>query len=511
MRLCPKCNGTMHSEGRCRPCSAEPPVEATSAGGYQTAPYRGQRIGDFVLLDFVGRGGTGEVWAAEHLPAGDEGEVLTVALKLMRPDVSTTPALRSRFVREAKAHGRLDHPAIPKFYAYGESLGRPYLATELVAGPTLGQVIVDESPMDPFRALEIGHQIASAVAHMHRSGVVHRDLKPENIKLTGERNRAGVRILDLGICKALDDWDDTLSTHGMLGTPRYMAPEQFIDAGVAGPAADQFALGMVLYEMLTGQTPGIDQATTLSPAAPSSRSPHVVPASIDGIVARLLKRAPRDRFSDMEAVESALAAELSVLHRKVGVRAATGLMVRLGGPALVGGLTVAAALLVAPTCQDIGPEHFTARPTTASRSTTTTAAGSQSLAEPGGDTLPDEEEDGRVAPRGPGDPGAAGADPMGADATGSEARREATDNRQRQPASTGGDSPSAATREPEIDPALGPRSAERATMRPQRSDSPSVPPDRRPSARDQPSRDDEPDLERFGGALKERADAFERR
>ena len=171
-------------------------------------------------------------------------------------------AARTRFRREAKAAGRLQHPNAVGVTDFGEtSDGFVYIVMELLEGKTLQGLLAKDGPLDVAHAVSIMLQVSSAVAAAHEAGIIHRDLKPANIFIVQRSDVPTiVKVLDFGIAKlAAESWDDedrmNLTQVGaMIGTPRYMSPEQCED-GELTPAADVFSLGVILYEMLTGTVP----------------------------------------------------------------------------------------------------------------------------------------------------------------------------------------------------------------------------------------------------------------
>jgi hypothetical protein len=203
---------------------------------------------DYVLLERLGEGGMGEVWWARQLSTGRE-----VAVKLLRRGHSD-----ARFAQEVAALAKLEHPGIVKLFQAGQHEGRPFLVLELIAGPTVAQLL-QAGPLEPRMAAQAVKEAAEALAAGHSQGLIHRDLKPSNLL----RDAAGrVRVTDFGLAKDLTAGRDLTLTGEQLGTPAYMAPEQ-VDSrrGVVGSAADVYGLGATLFHTLTGRPP-FDGATT---------------------------------------------------------------------------------------------------------------------------------------------------------------------------------------------------------------------------------------------------------
>ena len=212
-----------------------------------------RRIGAYEVLDQLGSGGMGEVYRARDTRLGR-----IVAIKLISSDLHTDADARERLSREAQLASSLNHPNIVTVYDVGETEGRPFIVMELVAGESLHQRLF-AGPLRPREALTIAAQVADGLAAAHAAGVVHRDLKPQNIMLTSD-GRA--KIVDFGLSKltpaAAGPEEGTshgsvlTAAHAILGSAGYMAPEQVTGQPVDG-RADQFALGAVLYELLTGK------------------------------------------------------------------------------------------------------------------------------------------------------------------------------------------------------------------------------------------------------------------
>ena len=244
-------------------------------------------VGKYRLLERVGAGGMGSVYAARRLSLGD-----VVAVKGILPE-RISPRNRARFLREARALARIRHPNVVRVFDFGEAEdGRPYMVTEFIDGPTLAQVLA-AGQLPLTRGLELFTDICRAVEAGHRRGVVHRDLKPGNVML--ERSDDGgetVKVLDFGLARLADE-DDAGRSHAgtMIGTCAYMSPES-IEHGSAGPAGDLFSLGVMLYEMATGRLPfsGQNAVATImricdgeypSPATLVAELPDPVLAAID--------------------------------------------------------------------------------------------------------------------------------------------------------------------------------------------------------------------------------------
>jgi hypothetical protein len=284
----------------------------------------GTRIDDYEILDRLGVGGMGEVYRARDTRLGR-----TVALKILR--AGADPELLHRLDREARAASALNHPHIVHIYDVGEAAGVPgahYVVMELVQGETLRRHLAG-GPLPIGELLRLGAQIADGLAQAHRAGIVHRDLKPENVMVTPEGT---AKILDFGLAKVtapLGDMDArvTLSRHGtqagtLLGTLEYMSPEQ-ATARVVDHRTDQFSLGLILHEMATGRpafrrdTPAQVLAAVIErDPEPLGRLRPDVPAALEALVTRCVRKDPQDRFDRTED----LAAELAALAGRSGSR-----------------------------------------------------------------------------------------------------------------------------------------------------------------------------------------------
>jgi eukaryotic-like serine/threonine-protein kinase len=276
------------------------------------------QIGRYKILGELGRGAMGVVYRAQD-PALDR----VVALKtiILSDDADNRKEYEKRFAIEAKAAGKLTHSNIVTTFDFGEEGDFAYLAMELLEGTDLRTRLKD-GPLHVAEAVDIAVQVADGLGFAHERGIVHRDIKPGNIMLL---ERGGAKIMDFGIARMRSD-DFKTSTGMVVGTPRFMSPEQ-ITGGKLDQRSDLFSLGAVLYEMLTGEMvfAGNDSAqiahnvTTLEPEPPSRRNPKVTQL-LDFIVARALKKDPALRYPD--AYE--LAADLRTCLAELGGRAPAG-------------------------------------------------------------------------------------------------------------------------------------------------------------------------------------------
>ncbi len=269
----------------------------------------GRTLGEkYRLTGLVGKGGFGAVYRAVQDPVGRE-----VAVKVIGR-VGDDHGLRTRFFREAQVLARLKDPATVTLFDYGEEPdGTLYMVQELVIGRPLSAVLARGARLEPQRAVRIVMQILHALEEAHGLGVVHRDIKPANIMVTqGREGDEAVRVLDFGVAKLLvDPSDGYRTTRGhTVGTPTYMAPEQTRAKGI-GPATDLYALGILLYRMLTGQLPykadSHFETMMMHRKAPLPAMEGIPPAIAEVIGTALAKKSA-DRHADARAMRKALEA-----------------------------------------------------------------------------------------------------------------------------------------------------------------------------------------------------------
>jgi len=226
-----------------------------------------------------------------------------VVIKVLREVYSTDPEFVTRFQREAKAASSLRHPNIVEVYDYGQTDGMYYIVMELVEGTDLRRYLRSRGMLAVDRAIIIAHDVALGLGVAHRRGIVHRDVKPQNV-LVGRHGT--IKLTDFGIASVYKNINaERLTTNGMtLGTVQYYAPEQ-AQGEIVSPAADVYALGIVMYEMLTGRTPfdGDTPAAVAmqhmqdAPIPPSQYNPNI-PPSLEEIILRCLEKVPEMRYRD---------------------------------------------------------------------------------------------------------------------------------------------------------------------------------------------------------------------
>lgn len=206
----------------------------------------GAVVGGFKLLEMVGRGGMGAVYRAKS-PSGD-----TVAVKILASNLVENEVQRKRFYQEAQMAMRLDHPNIVRAIEVGEDRGKHFFAMEFIDGESIGLRLKRTTRMSEQEAVDVMSYVAKALQLAHSEGIIHRDIKPDNIMLTG---RGDVKVADLGLGKQLDNDMNLTKTGRGLGTPHYMAPEQFRDAKHADARCDVYSMAATLYTMVTGEVP----------------------------------------------------------------------------------------------------------------------------------------------------------------------------------------------------------------------------------------------------------------
>lgn len=292
-------------------------------------------LGRYRIDDRLGEGAMADVYRAHDPEIGR-----TVAIKVLKPDYARDPDVGARFLREARAAGALSHANIATIYDVGEADGVAYIAMELVEGQPLDVVLQQQGRTAYERVLAIGQQLASALAYAHRNGVVHRDIKPSNILLTSDGKVA--KLLDFGVARvgdvdpaAADRQLARTQVGQLVGTPRYMSPEQALGLPV-DQRSDLFSLGVVLYEMITGKVafPGTALAALAIQIAqekvePIDRAAGDCPPGLRFIIDKLLAKKPEQRFADGDALAAALGREIAAQQESVGGRRGVSLRFKL--------------------------------------------------------------------------------------------------------------------------------------------------------------------------------------
>lgn len=263
---------------------ADPLIGTTVAGRYR-------------IIEPLGRGGMGVVYRVEHARIGK-----LMALKLLTGELGRDPEIVARFKREALMVSKLSHPNTVQVFDFGVAEGLTYLAMEYLRGDDLGHIVRHSGPLDPERCAKIIIQVCSSLGEAHGLGIVHRDLKPENLMVLGEPGTSGlIKVLDFGVSKS--DWLEQAArlrltgTADVLGTPTHMSPEQVRSSKSVDARTDIWALGVILYEALTGVPPFLAENLPALCAAIVSDEPRPprelrpeLPAALEAIILRCLEK-----------------------------------------------------------------------------------------------------------------------------------------------------------------------------------------------------------------------------
>ena len=341
VRLLKEALESLHAQDKAQATPAAGPVSEAIAARLTPDDPKLMLGTPYRLIRRIGEGTSGAVWEAEHVDLGR-----AVALKVLSPSLTASPAALERFRGEARAVAKLSHTNVVPILDFGKSLdGRVYIAMELCAGETL-DVKLRAGPLAWRDAVHIAVEASRALDAAHAAGLVHRDIKPQNLMVT--RGRAAgaaaigadataapaVKLLDFGLASALsesgarsvgsaDPKERAMHGFAIFGTPEYMAPEQVQGEPVDG-RTDVYALGCVLYEMLTGTRAFAGSGVVVmskqlreTPAPPRVRAPSIpIPADVDAIVMRAMAKRPDQRFPTAYAMRDALEAALSLPARR---------------------------------------------------------------------------------------------------------------------------------------------------------------------------------------------------
>lgn len=316
--VCPNCHGEIapdHPEGLCAAClldrtldgeTSQPALDAPAAGDPVRRSLEEKLRGQYRIIRMLGRGGMGSVYLARDLTLDRE-----VAIKVVNT-ASGSREMYDRFRREAKTAAKLSHPNIVPLHAFGDVEGMPYFVMGYVRGESLAARLAREGRVPEDDALRILSELAQALDHAHRLGVVHRDVKPDNVLLDDETGRA--LLTDFGVAKATGTGETVTQLGGVLGTPHYMSPEQASGSAAIDGRSDLYSLGVVGYAMLAGRLPfdGASSADVLTrhltqePPSLRSFAPEVADSTVRAIE-RCLAKDPGARWPDGRS-----------LHREIG-------------------------------------------------------------------------------------------------------------------------------------------------------------------------------------------------
>ncbi len=268
----------------------------------------GTRVGEYEVVAFLGQGGMGTVYRGVQPQIGKQ-----VAIKVLSAHVAENLEAGARFLREAQLVNRIGHPGLVDIFSFGQLPdGRHYLIMELLSGESMTARLSRESFSFP-EVLDLFGQILGALQAAHEHGVVHRDLKPDNIYVTsGSQGQKTVKILDFGLAKDLDSENGMTQTGIALGTPRYMAPEQSRGGKYVDHRADLYAVGLMLYEALTGRFPFEAPTPILMLSKHLTEPPELpsrfvrVPPALEAVVMRALTKDPAARYQSATEMDAAL-------------------------------------------------------------------------------------------------------------------------------------------------------------------------------------------------------------
>jgi DNA-binding beta-propeller fold protein YncE len=301
----------------------------------------GVRLGGYVIDDVVGRGGMGVVYRATEIALERP-----VALKLIAPELANDDGFRERFLRESRLAASLDHPAILPLYAAGEADGQLYIATRFVDGIDLRAMLATNGPLPAERTLSLVHQVADALDAAHARNLVHGDVKPGNVLVDASDH---CYLCDFGLTTQIGIGGTTL-TGGLKGTLDYLAPEQIRGDDVDG-RADQYALGCLLYELLSGRPPfrRETEAQTLWAHMQEDADPLREQPELDAVVARALAKEPDERYESCNAFVEDARAALGLAPSPITVRRRrrrAGRLLLASGAALLAATAVVVALVL---------------------------------------------------------------------------------------------------------------------------------------------------------------------
>ncbi len=307
---CPQCGTPLPTgalAGLCPACLLKQGAEADTATDAKHPPFQPPTVAELAakfpqleILELIGKGGMGAVYKARQKELDR-----IVALKILPPDIGRDAAFAERFAREARALAKLNHPGIVTIYDFGRADGLFYFFMEFVDGVNLRQLLASNR-VSPREALAIVPQICDALQFAHDQGIIHRDIKPENILLD---RRGRVKVADFGLAKMVGAGNEPMAEGGVvasspeltesgkvMGTPNYMAPEQKEHPDTVDHRADIYALGVVFYQMLTGELPG----KKIEPPSSKVR----IDVRLDEVVLRALERKPELRYQQASEVKT---------------------------------------------------------------------------------------------------------------------------------------------------------------------------------------------------------------
>lgn len=315
--VCSKCNGILKVPEEISNVHAEETLDSGQGAtldwenvpaGQEDDKFLGKEIGGCMLYEKVGEGGMGAVYKAKHLSLDK-----VVAVKIMLLSM-TTEEQKKRFIREARSAAKLDHPNIVGVLNVGEEEGYHYIVMQFITGTSVGDILKSAGAIELERATKIVRDTALALKDAHSQNIIHRDIKPDNIIVTGDGQ---TKVVDFGLARDVESVGEVTRTGQILGTPFFMAPEQFSGANVDN-RADIYALGVTFYYMISGQKPFVGNtpfevmmAHMNNPITPLKETMPGIPDEIDQVIANMTAKAPEDRYESMEQVITDLEAILA--------------------------------------------------------------------------------------------------------------------------------------------------------------------------------------------------------
>ena len=321
MRTCPQCQNPYEDTHKfCPSCGFPVSKVATQTDD----PLIGRTLpGGYVILDLVGIGGMGRVYRAEQTNLGR-----TVAVKIIHPHLVGEENAAARFITEARAASRLNHPNSVAVIDFGKTEdGQLYLVMEFLRGKDLARVQYEEGPLSFRRIVSILRQVLAALSEAHHLEIIHRDLKPENVILEPVRTGGDfVKVVDFGLAKMREGTGPSITSPGIVcGTPEYMSPEQG-RGDPLDPRSDLYAVGVIFYQLLTGRLPFEAESPTQvvlmhiteAPPDPRAAAPErMIPSLLADVCLMALAKEPQHRFGDADEYAEALADALTQIESTV--------------------------------------------------------------------------------------------------------------------------------------------------------------------------------------------------
>jgi serine/threonine protein kinase len=335
MRPCPQCSSSCDDAHKfCPSCGFPVGKVAVSPDD----PLIGRSLpGGYLILELVGIGGMGRVYRAEQTNLGR-----TVAVKIIHPHLVGEENAAARFITEARAASRLNHPHSVAIIDFGKSPdGLLYLVMEFLRGRDLARVIYEDGPLPFRRIVDVLRQTLAALAEAHNEGIIHRDLKPENIIVEPVRSGGDfVKVVDFGLAKirGVTSQPGITSPGIVCGTPEYMSPEQ-ARGDTIDPRSDLYAVGVILYQLLTGKLPFEGDSPTQVvlahltqlPRDPAEVAPERrIPRALVDVSLRILSKEPGDRYRDSDELSAALGDALAIIEERQHLRGPAEVAVRCG-------------------------------------------------------------------------------------------------------------------------------------------------------------------------------------